>query len=178
MNAGLNLAFVALRGIFYALCFVTLWSWIAIAVAPFDAALPISIPYIVRVLGWPLGFVGAVITAWCVGIFITQGKGTPAPFDPPRKFVSRGPYRYMRNPMYVGALIVILGGGMILGSPSIIGLSIAFALLAHVFVLLYEEPVLAEKFGDSYRAYCSTVHRWIPGRSKITKKDNGLQKHF
>jgi protein-S-isoprenylcysteine O-methyltransferase Ste14 len=77
----------------------------------------------------------------------------------------------MRNPMYVGALIVILGAGMILGSPSIIGLSIVFGLLAHVFVLLYEEPALEEKFGGSYRAYCSTVHRWVPGGSKITNKN-------
>ena len=174
MNAGINSAFVALRGLFYAVCFVALWSWIAISVAPFDAELPISIPYIVRVFGWPTGSVGAVITAWCVGMFITQGKGTPAPFDPPRKFVSRGPYRYMRNPMYVGALMVILGGGMILGSPSIIGLSIVFGLLAHVFVLLYEEPVLEKKFGDSYRAYCSAVNRWAPRSSKIWNKNNKL----
>ena len=174
MNAGFNSVFVALRGIFYALCFVALWGWLAISVAPFDAVLPIAIPHIVRVLGWPVGFVGAVITAWCIGVFITQGKGTPAPFDPPREFVSRGPYRYMRNPMYVGALIVILGGGMILGSPSIIGLSIAFGLLTHVFVLLYEEPVLNKKFGDSYRAYCSTVNRWIPDGFKITNNNNEL----
>ena len=81
----------------------------------------------------------------------------------------------MRNPMYVGALIVILGGGMILGSLSIIGLSIAFGLLAHFFVLLYEEPVLEKKFGDSYRAYCSTVNRWTPGRSKIAYRNNELE---
>ena len=174
MKADFNSAFVALRGLFYAVCFVALWSWIALSVAPLDAALRISVPNIVRVLGWPLGFGGALITAWCVGVFVTQGKGTPAPFDPPRKFVSRGPYRYMRNPMYVGALIVILGGGMILGSPSIIGLSIAFGLLAHVFVLLYEEPTLEKTFGDSYRAYCSAVNRWVPSRSKITKKNNEL----
>jgi protein-S-isoprenylcysteine O-methyltransferase Ste14 len=166
MKTGLKTAFVALRGLFYAVCFVGLWSWVAISVAPLDARFPISIPYIVRVLGWPVGFVGAVITAWCVGVFITQGKGTPAPFDPPREFVSRGPYRYARNPMYVGALVVILGGGMILGSISIIGLSVAFGLLAHGFVRVYEEPVLEKKFGESYRRYCLSVNRWIPLGSK------------
>jgi len=174
MNASLKTAFVALRGLFYALCFVGLWTWIAISVAPFDAAFPISIPYIIRVLGWPVGFAGAVITAWCVGVFITLGKGTPAPFDPPVEFVSRGPYRYIRNPMYVGALIVILGGGMILGSPSIMGLSVAFGLLAHVFVVVYEEPVLVKKFGESYRRYRSSVNRWIPVRSKKSNKNNEL----
>ncbi len=84
----------------------------------------------------------------------------------------------MRNPINVGALIVIPGDGMIPGSPSIIGLSIVFALLAPVFVLLYEEPVLVNTFGDNYRAYCSIVHRWIPGGSQITNKNNGLEKHF
>jgi protein-S-isoprenylcysteine O-methyltransferase Ste14 len=162
MNAGFKTTFLALRGWFYAVCFVGLWSWVASSVAPLDAVFPISLPYIVRVLGWPVGFVGAVITAWCVGVFITQGKGTPAPFDPPREFVSRGPYCYTRNPMYIGALVVILGGGMILGSPSIICLSLAFGFLAHGFVVVYEEPVLEKKFGESYRRYCSSVNRWIP----------------
>ena len=87
---------------------------------------------------------------------------TPAPFDAPREFVAAGPYRYVRNPMYIGGFGVLLGAGLALQSPAIVGLAVLFLLLVHLLVLLYEEPVLDGRFGDPYRRYKSSVHRWLP----------------
>jgi protein-S-isoprenylcysteine O-methyltransferase Ste14 len=92
---------------------------------------------------------------------VTRGRGTPAPFDPPREFVVSGPYRLVRNPMYVGAAAVILGAGFMLSSPALVGLTVAFLLIMHLFVILHEEPTLAAKFGAGYEQYRSSVHRWL-----------------
>ncbi len=71
--------------------------------------------------------------------------------------------------MYVGASGVIAGAGLIVGSPSIIGLAVCFGLLAHGFVIVYEEPALERKFGEGYRHYRSTVNRWFPGRPGLVE---------
>jgi len=68
----------------------------------------------------------------------------------------------VRNPMYIGGFGVLLGGGMILRSPSILGLAFTYLLLLHLLVWLYEEPSLESRFGDPYRRYKSMVHRWLP----------------
>ncbi len=96
--------------------------------------------------------------------FVTKGQGTPAPFDPPVEFVAVGPYRYLRNPMYLGALCVIAGVGLVLKSPAIVLLAPVFGLAAHLFVLVYEEPALESRFGANYRNYKASVHRWLPRR--------------
>lgn len=156
-------AFVAVRGILVALAFVALWFWLASIVRPFDSTLG-SLPAWL----WPLGVLlvgaGGVMAASCIAVFIIRGKGTPAPFDPPRVFVASGPYQYVRNPMYVGAIGVLLGAALLLKSPSIALLAVAFWLIAHVFVLFYEEPALEERFGESYQMYRSQVRRWLPRR--------------
>lgn len=154
---------LVLRAAFYATAFVLLWGWLAVSVQPLDARLSLTLPAWIRPLGWALGLLGAFLTLWCVVTFVTRGRGTPAPFDPPREFVAAGPYRYVRNPMYIGGFGVLLGAGLVLGSPSITGLALLFLLLAHLFVLLYEEPSLDRRFGDSYLHYKSSIHRWLPG---------------
>ena len=154
---------LVLRAAFYAAAFVLLWGWLAVSVQPLDARLPLALPAWIRPLGWALALAGALLVFWCVVTFVTRGRGTPAPFDPPREFVAAGPYRYVRNPMYIGGFGVLLGAGLVLESPSITGLAFLFLLLSHLFVLLYEEPALNRRFGDSYRHYKSTVHRWVPG---------------
>ena len=106
--------------------------------------------------------VGGVIAFTCIATFVTRGEGTPAPFDPPRKFVAAGPYRYVRNPMYVGGFIVLLGFGLIERSPAILLFTLPWLLLAHLFVILYEEPHLRSTFGETYEEYCRTVRRWLP----------------
>ena len=151
-----------LRAALYSSAFVLLWAWLAASVQPLDARLPFLIPAWARPLGWPLVLMGALLALWCIATFVARGRGTPAPFDPPREFVAAGPYRYVRNPMYIGGFGVLLGAGLILRSPSIVGLAFLFLLLTHLLVLLYEEPSLTSRFDGPYLQYKSSVHRWLP----------------
>jgi len=154
------------RGVVYSAGFVWLWAWLAISARSLDARLPVSLPPWLRPIGFVLAFAGALLAGLCVATFVTRGRGTPAPFDPPREFVASGPYRYVRNPMYVGAAAVILGAGLVLSSPSIVLLALALLLTTHLVVVLYEEPALAGKFGASYQQYRSAVHRWLIRKPK------------
>jgi len=166
MASLLSKSFTILRGIVYSAAFVWLWTWVAISVRSLDDKLPASLPIWLRPLGFVLASAGAVLAGICIATFVTKGRGTPAPFDPPREFVAAGPYRYVRNPMYVGATAVILGAGLALSSPSIVMLALAFLLTMHLFVVVYEEPALAGKFGVSYQRYRSSVHRWLIRKPK------------
>lgn len=159
-------AFTILRGMIYSAAFVWLWTWLAISVRPLDAQLPVALPVWLRPLGFLLACMGALLAGTCIATFVTKGRGTPAPFDPPREFVASGPYRYVRNPMYVGAAAVILGTGLALSSPSIVMLAVAFLLTMHLFVVIHEEQALAARFGDSYERYRSSVHRWLIRKPK------------
>jgi protein-S-isoprenylcysteine O-methyltransferase Ste14 len=170
MESFLFRTFTILRGVIYSAAFVWLWTWLAVSVRPFDSQLPMSLPVWLRPLGFILASAGALLAGICIATFVTKGRGTPAPFDPPREFVASGPYRYVRNPMYVGAAAAILGCGLALSSPSIVLLALAFLLIMHLFVVLHEEPTLLGKFGISYQRYCSSVRRWliqIPKSSSI-----------
>ena len=115
---------------------------------------------------WLLGFtligIGAAFYFKCAWDFASFGKGTPVPLDPPRNFVARGLYRLVRNPMYVGVLLVLIGQALIFRSFLILGYTILMWLCFHLFVTLYEEPTLRKKFGSSYDEYCRTVPRWFP----------------
>ncbi len=97
----------------------------------------------------------------CAGVFVLKGRGTPAIFDAPRKFVAVGPYQYVRNPMYIGGLGLLVGFGLFEGSVSILALSLVMFLLVHLFVVYYEEPGLKKKFGTKYKKYCEVVPRWF-----------------
>ena len=106
---------------------------------------------------------GRIIALCCVLAFAVIGKGTPAPFDPPRRLVIRGPYRFVRNPMYLGAAVALAGAALFYQSLALLAFVAVFLLLAHLFVVLYEEPTLRRSFGHQYHAYCEHVHRWWPG---------------
>jgi protein-S-isoprenylcysteine O-methyltransferase Ste14 len=120
----------------------------------------------------PIGVVqaaGAVVTAagsllivWCVLTFAFVGEGTPAPFDPPRQLVVRGPYRLVRNPMYIGAGLALGGAALAYESGRLAAYAALLLGILHVFVRLYEEPVLRRTFGAEYDAYCTRVARWWP----------------
>ena len=75
-----------------------------------------------------------------------------------------GPYRYVRNPMYLGAAAILVGVGLMLRSPAAAGVAFFLLALAHAFVMLYEEPNLETRFGESYRRYKGSVNRWLPWR--------------
>jgi protein-S-isoprenylcysteine O-methyltransferase Ste14 len=161
-DSTLTRLFVVIRGAFFATAFVALWGWLAIAARRLDRRWPVTPPEWLRIPGMLVAVAGAALAAWCVALFVTRGRGTPAPFDPPLEFVAVGPYRFVRNPMYLGGFGLLLGAGLVLSSPSIIALAFVFLLLAHLLVVLYEEHALAARFGDSYGRYRSRVRRWLP----------------
>jgi protein-S-isoprenylcysteine O-methyltransferase Ste14 len=94
--------------------------------------------------------------------FALQGIGTPAPILPTRHLVVTGLYRYVRNPMYVAVVAVILGQSMILGNLELVLYAGLVWLVSHLFVVVYEEPTLRRTFGDEYAEFCANVPRWIP----------------
>jgi protein-S-isoprenylcysteine O-methyltransferase Ste14 len=115
-----------------------------------------------QVAGIVIGAIGAALALWCIATFVSIGRGTPAPFDAPRRLVVRGPYRFVRNPMYIGAALVLGGAALFYRSLGILIYTALLLLTAHVLVVLYEERVLARTFGDDYRAYRARVRRWLP----------------
>jgi protein-S-isoprenylcysteine O-methyltransferase Ste14 len=116
-----------------------------------------------QVVGLAMAIAGGALALWCVLAFATFGRGTPAPFDPPRRLVVRGPYRFVRNPMYLGAGLALGGAALHYRSLSLLGYLAVLAVASHLFVTLYEEPTLARLFGDEYGAYRACVRRWLPG---------------
>jgi len=117
-----------------------------------------------RLAGIALLVLGTLVMAWCWGAFGVHGKGTPAPFDPPRQLVIRGPYRYVRNPMYLGGILAIVGESILFGSMALLAYAAAFWLGAHLLVTGYEERALVRSFDGSYTDYCAAVSRWLPHR--------------
>jgi protein-S-isoprenylcysteine O-methyltransferase Ste14 len=115
-----------------------------------------------QVAGMILGAAGAALALMCIVTFVFVGKGTPAPFDPPRRLVVRGPYRFVRNPMYVGAGLAVAGAALFYRSMPLIAYAGAFLVVMHGFVMLYEEPTLRQTFEGDYEAYCRRVGRWWP----------------
>ena len=112
----------------------------------------------------PILALGAALYVWCVWRFASDGLGTPAPIDPPRTLVIRGPYRFTRNPMYVAVLSVIAGEAVLVRSATLLTYGAVVFVGFFLFVVAYEEPVLRAKFGASYEDYCAAVPRWIPRR--------------
>jgi protein-S-isoprenylcysteine O-methyltransferase Ste14 len=94
--------------------------------------------------------------------FALQGRGTPAPILPPEHLVVTGLYRYVRNPMYVGVLMVIAGQGLLLGNAQVLEYGALVWLGFFLFVIAYEEPTLRRTFGDEYERFCANVRRWLP----------------
>ena len=105
---------------------------------------------------------GGMIYLWCVWDFATFGRGTPAPIDAPKKLVVRGLYKYVRNPMYVGVLTVILGWSILYHSLNLLLYTLCVTVGFNIFILLYEEPHLRTIFGNQYDEYCKKVGRWFP----------------
>ncbi|MFI5109718.1 MAG: methyltransferase family protein [Terriglobales bacterium] len=118
-----------------------------------------------EILGMLVTAAGAVLAISCILVFAFRGRGTPAPFDPPRRLVVDGPYRLLRNPMYAGAAAALLGGALYYRSSALAGYALAFLAVVELFVRLYEEPMLRKTFGAEYQEYCRRVGRWWPRRA-------------
>jgi protein-S-isoprenylcysteine O-methyltransferase Ste14 len=108
--------------------------------------------------------VGAAILVRCIWDFAAKGRGTLAPIDPPKQLVVQGLYRYVRNPMYLGVLLLLLGQSAFFQSVALVQYTVAWFIVVNLFVVLYEEPSLRRRFGDSYERYFRSVHRWLPTR--------------
>jgi protein-S-isoprenylcysteine O-methyltransferase Ste14 len=152
-----------LRTTLYMTGFVLVWWWVAMRVSAWDWAL---LPPGVRAPGVALMLLGAALGLWCGALFAWRGDGTPAPFDAPRQFVAVGPYRWVRNPMYVGGLLLLIGFALWLRSPAVLLMAVALLIAAHLFVVGYEERTLERRFGEGYRSYKRAVHRWIPRKPR------------
>ena len=159
--------FIALRAAIFATGFIFLWGWVALSLHDrYDATLGFAFSGWTPAVGIMLMVAGGILALACVATFVTRGEGTPAPFDPPRKFVAAGPYKFVRNPMYVGAFVVLFGFGLYEHSPAILLFTLPWLVLAHLFVIAYEEPHLRATFGTAYEAYCRSVRRWLPAVPK------------
>lgn len=116
------------------------------------------------IVGWlaiPLWGIGAIILLWSFWNFLKQGRGTPAPIDPPKELVAAGFYRHTRNPMYVGVLLIIVGHFLWYGFWYLFFYAAFIFLAFNTFVAYYEEPTLRKKFGAAYEEYCQRVPRWF-----------------
>ena len=116
----------------------------------------------VRGAGAVLAVIGWAVLLWCAKDFASRGRGTLAPVDPPRALVTNGLYRFVRNPMYVGVITSIVGQAMYYGSRGVALYAALMATAFHLRVVMYEEPHLAELFGDSFADYRRRVPRWLP----------------
>jgi len=159
---------VFLRAALVSTLFVSLWVWFIPRwlaegeLHPRWGVLPIV-----------LMVIGGAIMLRCIWDFARTGRGTPAPFDPPRRLVVAGLYRYVRNPMYLGMAIFLVGEALLL--PEITREMLIVLLAAWVavtlFIFFYEEPTLRRLFGDDYATYCRNVRRWIPRLTPFDKPE-------
>jgi protein-S-isoprenylcysteine O-methyltransferase Ste14 len=123
-------------------------------------AIPSSL---LRRLGGLSVLVGIVLGLWCTWHFLVLGRGTPNPLDPPKFLVGAGPYRIVRNPMYVSLAFILAGEALVVGSITLAIYVLIMMLMTHLVVVLYEEPTLRRLFGSAYEEYCEDVPRWVPG---------------
>jgi protein-S-isoprenylcysteine O-methyltransferase Ste14 len=117
-----------------------------------------------RVAGEALLATGAVVLVHAFLRFVVEGVGSPAPIAPTRQLVVVGSYRYVRNPMYLAVVAVIIGQALLLGQPGLLGYAAAVGGGTAAFAHGYEEPTLQRQFGAQYEAYRRAVPAWWPRR--------------
>jgi protein-S-isoprenylcysteine O-methyltransferase Ste14 len=122
-----------------------------------------------QVAGMILSAGGAALAAWCVLTFVVVGRGTPAPFDPPRRLVIRGPYRFVRNPMYIGAGLALIGASLFYRAWELLIYVAVLWIVTHTLVVFYEERVLGQMFGRDYTEYRQQVRRWLWKRPTVAR---------
>ena len=147
--------------------------WIArrngVALAPGSS----SAAFALQAAGVVVLAVGLLLFAASLRRFAAEGEGTLAPWDPPRRLVVRGPYRFVRNPMISGVVFVLFGEALILRSSGHAEWAAAFLALNLVYIPLVEEPMLEARFGESYREYCRHVPRVWPRLSPWSPDPRG-----
>jgi protein-S-isoprenylcysteine O-methyltransferase Ste14 len=119
-------------------------------------------PVFLQVIGFALLTLGLVLSVASLRRFATEGRGTLAPWDPPRVFVIHGPYQFVRNPMISGVILFLFGEALVLLSWPHVAWAVCFVILNLIYIPLVEEPQLERRFGDAYREYRRHVRRFIP----------------
>ncbi len=153
---------VALRALVYTIAAVLLFGWIVLSVRTFDRSFGVLFPAWTEIPGIILTVVGGILVLICFGIFVARGRGTPLVLDPPKEFVTLGPYKYVRNPIHIGQVTLFIGLGLYLRSVSVLFFALVWLVLVDLYVVYFEEPNLKNKFGATYQDYCKAVPRWIP----------------
>jgi len=115
-----------------------------------------------RWVGAALAAAGLLLLVDCFARFAREGRGTPAPVAPTETLVASGPYRHVRNPIYIAVLLIVVGQAVLFGSLTLLAYAAALWLAFHAFVVAYEEPTLGRRYGVSYEAYRAHVGRWWP----------------
>jgi protein-S-isoprenylcysteine O-methyltransferase Ste14 len=115
-----------------------------------------------RLLGGGLLLVGLAVLLHAFLRFVVEGLGTPAPVAPTADLVVGGPYRFVRNPMYLAVLSTLIGQALLLGQVALLWYAAAVAFAQAAFVHLYEEPLLRSRFGHQYEEYSTAVPAWLP----------------
>ena len=113
-------------------------------------------------IGYALIAAGLIVLIDCFVRFALQGLGTPAPVAPTARLVVEGPYRFVRNPIYVAVTTIIFGEALVYGCHWVLLYGAAVWLATHLFVIFYEEPTLRRQFPNDYAAYFANVPRWMP----------------
>jgi protein-S-isoprenylcysteine O-methyltransferase Ste14 len=126
-----------------------------------DLNLPVYIFPYVKYFGVAVALSGILLDLYCIYLFLTFGRGTPVPADPPQILVARGIYTRSRNPMYIGYLLIILGEFLFFGHLLLLGYFLLAVVLIHLFIVLYEEPILKKRFGETYLEYLQKTPRWL-----------------
>ena len=126
-------------------------------------------PAALRILGLVVLVAGGALVLETTARFALQGRGTPAPWAPPERFVERGSYRFVRSPMYLGVILLVVGQGLLLGRAVLYAWALAAWLMFTGFLALYEEPQLRDRFGESYEDYRRRVRRWLPTRPRSSR---------
>jgi protein-S-isoprenylcysteine O-methyltransferase Ste14 len=116
----------------------------------------------------PVTILGTCLYLCCVWVFAAVGRGTPGLWDAPRQVVAAGPYRWVRNPIYIAAVLIVCGEAWLFLSVALLTYAGALAVAFHLLVISYEEPRLLARFGEPYEAYRRTVARWIPHPPRVT----------
>ena len=147
MLAKAIVAFLALPGV---VGFFLPLAWAALI------GLPVRLPS-----AFVLVAAGTGLLLWCVREFYVAGKGTLAPWQPPRRLVVTGPYRVSRNPMYVAVVLVLLGWAAAYRSGGLALYAAAVAIAFQLRVVLAEEPWLARMHGAAWHGYAQRVRRWF-----------------
>jgi protein-S-isoprenylcysteine O-methyltransferase Ste14 len=126
-------------------------------------------PLALKILGGILLAAGAALVLETTARFALQGRGTPAPWAPPDRFVERGSYRFVRSPMYLGVILLIVGQGLLLGREILFAWAAVAWLIFTSFLAFYEEPQLRRRFGADYDDYRRRVGRWVPTRPRSSR---------